>query len=835
MLRRVGLAHRQHLEHFGVLTGCSEARALPRTTCSPLCLRWTAMAAVAQMSHPARDAKQDAQQRDLMDGPPQTVRDCKMHSTPPILPAGILAMTSALLSQSADESTTLNKIRTSQNLLEHLTDHEKARKLAEALACTQSPLSALRVLNLARALGCDLKQNAYECVCFHLANRKHWRIVLSVVSLGKRETGRTTSRLLNWRARALAETQEFLMLQRVLEEFKEHNIAPTRRTFHIILSGHIRNRNLPLAKQCLRAMAESGTPPDASTHAIVATHYRALGADPHVQLRSLEALSGVRSSVATAIVNSLMQLRLDAHDLPGTLQLLALFKQSHVGAIFDATVPAGGLDAGNEDVYPHGKVHFTHHNLIPNAPTFSIFINYLAAQSNLTGALRILESMIATGIRPTTGIVTSLIHAFFSVGRGDIAVRMVTSMCDSKRVPLSMFEPMLSSPDKVDIPWVPSGLSPTSQVFNALLRGVLSTRGLDVMDAVLRVMHASHVEPNAATLEILMAHLSKVEQSNPGVLLRVLRRFSSPDLPPTLRHMHIILSCVLRHEKYLLYGGGWNTTAAKFSRYRREPQRRPSAHLLSGVADSFDPAAGIELSRSLAHRRLGRSTLLSLSSRKVLSDPAMIALRIRRDALVKSDSDSAKEVFHALLDRGMHPNEYHFSALMEGLAQSGDLDGASNVMRSAERAGIRPNVVMFTILIVGYARQGNPDMAIQTFQQMVAADVKPDVPSIDAVSGAFFAVGAYIMARKVLTSLWPHVRPFPEELRTASLKDLARHFRSLHHKPCNGERPTKQERLTLQAKLSRLRRTWQLQSGFTRASQTFFRLTPGDDVPSSSI
>ncbi|THG94465.1 hypothetical protein EW145_g8133 [Phellinidium pouzarii] len=60
---------------------------------------------------------------------------------------------------------------------------------------------------------------------------------------------------------------------------------------------------------------------------------------------------------------------------------------------------------------------------------------------------------------------------------------------------------------------------------------------------------------------------------------------------------------------------------------------------------------------------------------------------------------------------------------------------------------------------------------------MLLADVAPDAASVDAVVGAFFAVKAFRLARRVLLDLWPMVAPFPEELRDASLLVLTTRLR----------------------------------------------------------
>lgn len=817
MLRRVGLVHRQNLEHIGVLTGCRDLRAPPRVPCPPICIRWsTAVAQVSwsNLTHPSADVENHTRP---LNGPVTPLQHAPKLSSQLQTPnVSLLPDVDTFLSRPISEKSLLKTIRQSPHLLGIFTSPKKVRELAEASARSQFPIRSVRILRLAHKLGCHLKPGVYEGVSFHLASAKRWDIILFVVALGKRQTGRASYRLLNWRVRALIETQHYSLLQGILEEFKEHSIQPTRRTFHLVLSGHIRNRNLSQAKQTLHDMAGAGFPADATTHAVVATHYRSFGGDPQVQRRSLEALHGVKNAAAAVIVNSLMQLRLDAHDVGGALALLSLFDQQVVSAIFAELLTPEGDGGGQRTRDPLSIPTSTREGIHPTAATFSLFINYMATQSNLHGALRIFHGMIAQGIKPTSNTISALVNAFFSAGQGDIAVRVVAALCDKEKVPFSTFHPIMSAPPQDTLPWVPTGIPPTIQIFNALLRGVLHTYGLEISDVVMRIILANDIAPNYTTLEILASHLSKDKRTKPAILLRFLRGFRSSTFRPTLKLMHAILSRVVRQEKFLHHGIGWNVTAAKFSSRRQANQHRRPEVKPTDPPSSFDPAAGIAIPHDLSHRPLANSLLQSLAARDVKSDAPMVALRIQLDGLNGSDMESARESFQALLVRGMQPNEYHFSGLMEGLTRSGDIQGALEIMKSAERAGVRPNVVMFTILIVAHARQGKPDLAIRVFQHMVAAGIKPDVPAIDAVTSAFFAIGAYDMAKRVLISLWPHIEPFPKDLRSCSLKHLARLFRRLHpNRRGHGdgrENFTKDEQLALHEKMKGLLISWKQHS-----------------------
>ena len=150
---------------------------------------------------------------------------------------------------------------------------------------------------------------------------------------------------------------------------------------------------------------------------------------------------------------------------------------------------------------------------------------------------------------------------------------------------------------------------------------------------------------------------------------------------------------------------------------------------------------------------------------------------------------------------------------MEGYALSGDLRSAETVMDSALDAGIPPNVVMFTILIVGHARLGHPERAMQTFQGMLASGIRPDVAAVDAIASAYFAVGAYRIAKRVLLVLWRHLQPPPEGMQSAPLERVAMTFRARHANRNPDDRPiplSKLERNKLREGIKKLLKSWKI-------------------------
>lgn len=700
----------------------------------------------------------------------------------------------------------------SSTLSEHFLDRTQATKLAEAMVHTSHPQRAIRILFLSQKLGCPLKQNAYECVAHELAEAKHWHLIAPLLALGKRHMGRSTVRLLNWRARAAIESAHFGVLENILEQFEDEKLKPNQRTFHLLVSGHLRNHNLRLARECITKMEAAGFPVSATTHATVVAVYRSLGPAKEVQDHALEALQSLSGRMSTITLNSLMQLYIDASNIPGVLRVLPLFCQGStlIDDFRGHSIPIDGN--GSLGIHIEAPSHQSiQGTIMPDAATFTILINYMAGRRDLTGCLRMTKRMLILGVRPDAATAAALVRSFFLIGKQSTAIRIVADMCEKHSVPRSHFEALGLTKAPHELPFPTWDIPVSPAIFNALMRGSLDTHGLKGAHKVLRIMQTCDVKPDAKTIELFMSHLDQVKMARPRELIHVLRRLTHSNVRPTLNHVHIIMRAVLRREKFLLHGSGWNVPAAKFSPNRKDISLYKETSL-SGIADSFDPTAGVEFPRKLSYRSLMRPIVQSLSARHIKSSKATIALRLQHEALAHSDLHNAKIVFQEMLARGMRPTKFHFAALMEGHALSGDVRGAENVMNSASEAGISPNVIMFTILIVGHARRGNPGHAMRVFQSMITAGVRPDVPAIDALASAYFAVGEYRVARRVLLVLWSHVQNLPKGVETASLKRLANVFRARHanREPSDflPRRLNKSERRLLRWKIARLILVW---------------------------
>ncbi|KAF8922428.1 hypothetical protein CPB85DRAFT_1247430 [Mucidula mucida] len=623
------------------------------------------------------------------------------------------------------------------DLMRCLSEPTQARLLAEevSLRCPhQTPL----LLRLALLLDCPIKKNVYECTTHHLSMQKDWETVLSVFSIAKGQR-QLTIRTLNWYTNALIHLRKYTLIHGVLAEYFSANIAPNRRTYQLLIAAYIRNRDLHRAHHTLQAMEASGIPADASSHAAISIPYHNFGSNPQIQNHTLSILDQLPPRVATSILNSLLKLRLEGNDIVGAKQLLSRYRKHQILPIIYAI--SGYL--------PANDMHSVDTGVDADAGTYARIINLLADQRRLSDAVELTMAMQSVAISSSPDVVAALIHAYFSTGNPDGAIGLTYIMCGGNH--RELFQELSPNALNAQLPFEPKGMHPTIQVFNTLFRGILSTHGLDGVVPVLRIMDLEAIKPNMQTLTILVQHLVNIERTPPQALFRMIRRFSS-GIKVGLPTLHPIFSAMIRHERFHLYGQGWDKTAVKFSQTRTEGSPPPiddGRMTETATVDDFDPTAGILPSRKPPYHRGLRPILDDLSSLNVRSDAAMFALRLQRDAS-KQDFQGSQNIFDTLLRRGFQPNAYHYSAMMEGFTRAGDLESAKALLQNAHSAGVMPNVVMYTILIVGYARQADTERAIDVFKEMIEGGLTPDIGVIDAVVSSYFAAGLYRVARELL-------------------------------------------------------------------------------------
>jgi pentatricopeptide repeat protein len=593
---------------------------------------------------------------------------------------------------------------------------------------------------------------------------------------------------------------QFARLDRALNRFEEERLLPSRKTYHRLLSGHLRNRNIVKAMDVIQRMLKAGIGIDARTHATVISAYRTLGPDVVVQTCALNALKDADANTSTRILNALLQLSIDTHD---TENVLSLIRHFDFGTFDVSRLSFGvrplqrkGKDATFSDLIRSSSQSHTSHPLLPDIATYTILLHYMASQGDLVSARGLLGQMEHSSLTPDSRFIAALIRLYFVTGRPSAAVNAVSAVCAGVEGSRTGFR-NISLQEELPLPDVLP--KPTVEIFNALAAGLLHLCGINGLQACLHLMQLYQVNPDRHTQALLESHLINAEGFTMAEVTRISKELSLNNFS-----FSQTLASSLRYHFRNVKRSGWKNTPGKHSLF---PSRSPSHPApTSTVGKSFDPAAGIHLLIAHQNARI-RPFIQSLGDRGVLTDRRMFALRIRYEAVIKGDMRAAKSIFQLMLDRGLHPNEYHYAALMEGYAATGELAAAEAVMDAAEGGGVRPNCVMHTILIVGYARQKNTQEAMRVLRHMIATGVRFDVPAVDAITSVFFAAGDYSLARQTLLRLWPSVAPLPPNFERASLKMLVIHLRNVYDGQISSKKLSKRKRRKLIGELKELSST----------------------------
>lgn len=701
-------------------------------------------------------------------------------------------------------------IRSSEHL-PFFSDLQTLIKVAHIFARSSTPVQSLNVLKLIHDLGYPLTHKIYESVCKHLWAAKEWDCILAVTLYARRHTGCTSSKLLNWRATALMETKQYSLLQGILQEFKDADHLPDQATYHLLMTGCIRNHDLEGLKRYFQDMKAANFSADATTHTIISKSYWRFGADIEVRRSAMENIPKLERRERMHVFNNLLQFSMAQDDLKTVLLLLSMLDSASSRHMASFVSPKSVFDSS---AILGPKID----HIQPDSDTYAIFMNHRNQENKPEEAICMWERAAMEGLSATPNVLAALIHAYFLLGHGNTALKMIAGISVNSQASTTAFQSLALTPSDQEGPPtilnLPCGMLST-RTCNVLLKALLKRQGLSSVSPMFAIMHSNHLKANERTLELILSHLNHTEEPRPRTLFQVARKLASSDRTSS-EQMHNIISCILRDEKRLFIDSAWKPPVVGFRHVKERRQRR---YFLQETGD-FDPVAGLGFGSHLSYEQMARPILHSLNKRGVKIDPAITFLRMRRDAMLHLDVDSAIEVFRSMLARGLRPTAHHFCALIEGYALSGDFSSAYEIMAAAKDANIKPNLVMYTTLIAAYAKHRDSSSAMRVFNEMVSAGIRPDVPSIDALVSAFYSTNDGDTARQLLRNLWHWVEPFPETLQTADLTTLSHHFRTLHAYRSRGVPFEKARRIALYTQLQQVVRAYNKYFGLQSSSLT---------------
>lgn len=645
-----------------------------------------------------------------------------------------------------------------------LGDQEQVCSIAEKLAQSDAPYRALRVLKIARAMGTSISRSKYERVVYYLGGKKEWTLVQEVTNLALIE-GKPSARLLDWRALACMEAQDFTGLNVVIDMYGKYGITPRLRSVEQLLRGHLYNHDLDRTKGVLKQMESVGLVADTSTYKLIISGYHRFGLDEIIVGKANEILAKPGADVQSKIVafNGLIRIFLTDHDLRGALYLIERF-----------------ANIGNEDEQSRDYIKI-------DTVTYTILLNYLARHGGLDSLDETLKRIKVVDLRPDAHVAASLIRMYYALGSETLALQVLKDACYPTILDPILLKFLGYNKENAEVSVFRAYRnSPTTEIFNAVVEGALPHHGFRVFKHVLKLMEACNIYPDATTLELFLRNLEREKHILCVDVSRVLNKLISCGIQPTINHLNIILRSIVRNEKIKARSCGWHGLAINVKKTLETLDSGSVDASRKGSPPLKDPELGITARQTRTVMKLLNPIIESLSARSIKADRTTYALRMRFDSFAlppELAAVTAEQTLKHMQKRGLHPNVYHYSALMEAYCSSGKIQAARRLLHEvrARRLLTEPSspVLMYTILISAHGRQGRPDLAFSVFQEMLDANIAPDIAAVDAVVGAFFAVKAFHLARRVLIDLWPMVAPFPRELQSASLKLCITRLREL--------------------------------------------------------
>ncbi|PIL31633.1 hypothetical protein GSI_06335 [Ganoderma sinense ZZ0214-1] len=698
---------------------------------------------------------------------------------PLVPPPEVLSILAGLFVQ-YPSSCTVSNLRRAQSTCDLTTYLRHPRAFAIALHFLEEgePDRALWLLRLVTQIGASCSPKTWNHLTTKVAELQEWRGVRNLAGLARQQLGFTTVKLLNWRLRAWMENQRYVSVPDVLAMFQREHVSPSRLTYHLLVAMHLRNCDLAAALTGLRTMESAGFPVTAKTCAIIVLGYRSFGLTPSIRAQALATIGTGDDKVSSLVLNGLIHLLLDAEDVSGVVDVLSSVSENGGRPFSHGAGSTRGDDArAGPSVAP--VTRSTPRNLV-NVTTYNILLNHLSRQGDLARAMHVLQQMHVAEVLPDSNTAAALVRLYFSAGYPNDAFHVIASVLGDYPEAIDFLVSLGFLRSTLPELPIPPPTPPTTRIFNALLRSVNRRHELQDFNVVLTAMRAVKLDPDRATIRIVLSALRPYVR--PGELVRIARLLQSGGVTPAKEHLNVLLGAMLLHERATSHPRGWDRSLPS-------AHSSPSNASPTSPSESFapQPIAGITFSRLRKSANHLQPIVQSLSGRGVRGDRATFALRIKHLAVVKRDLEAAREQFRTMVKLGFRPNRYHFGALMEGYAATGDLRGVMGVMQAAADAGLKPDVKMHTILIAGHARLARTRGALKAFRAMLADGVRPDVPAVDALVSAFFRRREYGAARRLLLRLWPQVAPLPDWVVDVPLRELARAFRALH--PANAQAP----------------------------------------------
>lgn len=92
-----------------------------------------------------------------------------------------------------------------------------------------------------------------------------------------------------------------------------------------------------------------------------------------------------------------------------------------------------------------------------------------------------------------------------------------------------------------------------------------------------------------------------------------------------------------------------------------------------------------------------------------------------------SDTRTSQKLYHDMISRGLQPDVYTYTTLLQSMGKMGDINGMDHMLKDIRKQGLNStanNTVIWNVVMSGYACNGFQDRAYVMFQQMVESFVE---------------------------------------------------------------------------------------------------------------
>ncbi|CAO3654136.1 unnamed protein product [Mucor hiemalis] len=92
-----------------------------------------------------------------------------------------------------------------------------------------------------------------------------------------------------------------------------------------------------------------------------------------------------------------------------------------------------------------------------------------------------------------------------------------------------------------------------------------------------------------------------------------------------------------------------------------------------------------------------------------------------------SDTRTSQKLYHDMISRGLQPDVYTYTTLLQSMGKMGDINGMDHMLKDIRKQGLNStanNTVIWNVVMSGYACNGFQDRAYVMFQQMVESFIE---------------------------------------------------------------------------------------------------------------